>query len=110
MPHLKYAWLQEALSHLIRRTMEAGLYPASRHLNAALAQIRLADTAHNARSDSMQIATVRLALEECRTMLTELGELQAAEAVTRAMRHLPETSYGASALTLRRNPGGGRLH
>jgi len=110
MPHLKYAWLQDALAELIRRMMAEGLYTACQDLNAALEKIRQTDAGHSLRADRLQITTVRLALEECQSILAELGELPAAADVARALQRLPDTPDGGSAAAPQGHRNGGSYH
>ncbi|MDK3017364.1 hypothetical protein [Pseudodonghicola flavimaris] len=97
MASLKYAWLQETLSELIRHMMAEGLYPACTHLNAALDKLRAIEGNLSPRATSLQVTTVRLALEECLTMLRELGEDPAADDIARALAHLPTASDDGTA-------------
>ena len=90
MVDLKYAWLQETLAELIHHTTEARLYSVSSHLHAALQEVRQADNGTAPRSSPIQVATVRLALQDCQSALTELGKHRAAHEVALALQLLPE--------------------
>lgn len=110
MPHLKYAWLQDTLSELIHHTTEARLFSVGKHLSAALAEVRYADTGRSARSERVQRATVRRSLEECLSILTDLGEHAAAEEVGHAIRLLPNDPDTASVVPFPGRTGNGTHH
>jgi hypothetical protein len=90
MPHLTYAALQETLAQLIRLAMAEGLYSAADHLNTALGRLRDTGAPLSVTATQMQATTVRLALEECHSILIDLGETLAAADIARAMAHLSD--------------------
>lgn len=106
MTKMNYGWLQEALSELIRHTMEAGLYAVTSHLNAALSKVCHMDGERSARSRDLQLITVKLALEECHVMLADLGEHDAAQDVAQAMAQMPEGAPVDAVLPRLRHRGG----
>ncbi|MGE4325166.1 MAG: hypothetical protein AB7E21_03535 [Pseudodonghicola sp.] len=98
MPHLRYAALQETLARLLRYAMAEGLYSAAHHLNAALSRLRETEGRLSVTATRMQATTARLALEECHTILIDLGEPLAAADVAQAMAHLSD-SHGDTPIT-----------
>lgn len=100
MPSLKYAWLQDVLADLIRFSMEMSLHSATHHLNQALRQVRLAETAATEQSEAIQSTTVRLALEDCLNMLADLGEQDAADDVRNALQHIHRGGHAQNIILL----------
>lgn len=106
MARLKYGWLQDVLADLIRFAAERRLHDVAGHLDQALRQVRVADAARTEASEASRSTTVRLALEDCLNLLTDLKEHTAAQDVRNALHHIDQSGHAQNLIRLK-DPGRG---